>query len=445
MIKNIALRNFRGFQDEVSVRVRPITVLIGRNSAGKSSLIKFLLMLRQTLESQRDDFFVTDGRYVQLGSWRDLRNTRTKGSRDSNFRYSIEVETNDLPDKAIQQLWKQVGQKNVVLDLGEKYRLILDLDKYPVTHESPVGSFDISGRVPYGKRFRQGRHEVTGSIGGERIYRKLSTNLENTGFLRFSRRTDSLSDMIESAASEQFLERLRYEFTSLRHLSPIREESLETIQVGNPPPMDVGDKGEYAIPHLARIFHSGAHNDQLEFIGEFASRVIDVEKITFKSQVANISTQVEARNRQTQAINYLADFGFGVSQCLPIFIQGVMHDPQQLLIVEQPEAQLHPTAQLELGSFFAELWRQREVPTIIETHSANILLRLRRLIKREVLCPRDVTVAFFTIEEVPQRGGRSSPVVVVKNLDIQPDGSLEKGLPMEFFGADVIEAIDMGA
>ena len=34
--------------------------------------------------------------------------------------------------------------------------------------------------------------------------------------------------------------------------------------------------------------------------------------------------------------------------------------------------------------------------------------------------------------------------VVVKNLDINPDGSLEKGLPMEFFGADIQEALDFG-
>lgn len=68
MITNISLTNFRGFEEEVSVRIRPITILIGRNSAGKSTVIKFLQMLRQTLESQRDEFFVTDGKYVQLGS-----------------------------------------------------------------------------------------------------------------------------------------------------------------------------------------------------------------------------------------------------------------------------------------------------------------------------------------------------------------------------------------
>ena len=37
------------------------------------------------------------------------------------------------------------------------------------------------------------------------------------------------------------------------------------------------------------------------------------------------------------------------------------------------------------------------------------------------------------------------PTVAVRNLDIEADGSLEKGLPMQFFGADVLEALDMGA
>jgi predicted ATPase len=95
---------------------------------------------------------------------------------------------------------------------------------------------------------------------------------------------------------------------------------------------------------------------------------------------------------------------------------------------------------LELGGFFASLWAERKVPTLIETHSANVLLRLRRLVKEGQIKPDEITVAYFTVEE-RARGA----VVVVKNLDVQADGSLEKGLPMEFFGADVIEAIEMGA
>ena len=108
------------------------------------------------------------------------------------------------------------------------------------------------------------------------------------------------------------------------------------------------------------------------------------------------------------------------------------------LMVEQPEAQLHPTAQLELGGYFADLWSKRKIGTIIETHSGNILLRLRRLIARGDLSHEDISVAYFTFDET-----NGKPVV--KNLNVNDDGSMQAGLPMEFFGADVFEGLRLGA
>src|SRR5438094_879290 len=123
MITNIALQNFRAFQAEVSVRVRPITVLIGKNSAGKSSLIKFLLMLRQTLESQSDAFFVTDGRHAQLGTWIDSRHSRAKelSYLDNNFRYKIGLQTSDLPTSEMRQLWQAAQSGSLVTSVGQKH------------------------------------------------------------------------------------------------------------------------------------------------------------------------------------------------------------------------------------------------------------------------------------------------------------------------------------
>lgn len=85
------------------------------------------------------------------------------------------------------------------------------------------------------------------------------------------------------------------------------------------------------------------------------------------------------------------------------------------------------------------------MPSLIETHSGNILLRLRNLVSQGLLRSEDISVAYFTVEEVKQKGIPPFKGVVVKNLSINPDGSLEKGLPMEFFGADVVEALRMRA
>ena len=79
MLKNIKIENFRAFSEEINIRIRPITVLIGANSAGKSTLIKFLLMLQQTLETSEDAFLVTEGRHVHMGTFQNLKNSTYNG------------------------------------------------------------------------------------------------------------------------------------------------------------------------------------------------------------------------------------------------------------------------------------------------------------------------------------------------------------------------------
>lgn len=447
MITSIKLQNFRAFQAEVKVRIRPVTVLIGKNSAGKSSVIKFLLMLKQTLESQADTFFVTEGRDVQLGTWRDLRHTRTRDPLflDQYLRYSVEVVTEDLPAAEIREMWKIVSKSRVVSTEGDKVTLHLEFPKQPVRWEELMGRFVISGDALYGRKLKTGKHKVNGFLGKDPLFREYTNNLETSGFLRFAKRTDSINKLVEAVAAEPFLEALRHEFVSLRHLSPVREESQRAVQTGSSPPGYVGHRGEYAMPHLVRILTTPEIRDKAKLILQFAAQVAGVENLKIRSQLARLLTDLRGRNIDTKAICSLADFGFGVSQCLPIFVQGALHHPHQLLMVEQPEAQLHPTAQLELGSYFSELWVKHKVPSLIETHSANVLLRLRRLVKQGILPPDDISVAYFTVEQVKGERRGSFPAVVVKNLDVNPDGSLTAGLPMEFFGADVLEALEMGS
>jgi|SRR5271165_3029 len=446
MITNIKLTNFRAFQDEISVRIRPITVLIGRNSAGKSSLIKFLLMLRQTLESHGDSFFSTDGEHVRLGNWLDLRNTQTRlsGNRDDYCRFNISIGTDDLPAPEIQAMWKAMSRGSVVSTEPDRLRINIEVPRQPIRAKVRRAEFTVGGAVHYGSKFKYGRHLVEGRVDKTLIFKKRADNLARVGFLRFAERSDSLNKVLEGVVAERFLDGLRQEFLTPRHLSPIREESEQAVQTGSPPPRDVGHRGEFAMPHLAKILTDETQQAQAKFIISHAAAVARLDKVTFSRRFSALVTHIKARNMDTQAICSLSDFGFGVSQCLPIFIQGAMHYPGQLLVVEQPEAQLHPTAQLEMGSFFAELWTKRKVPSLIETHSANILLRIRKLISKGDLKAEDVSVAFFTLDRVTGRRKAAHTAVAVQNIDINTDGSLQKGLPMEFFGADIEEALDFG-
>jgi len=180
-----------------------------------------------------------------------------------------------------------------------------------------------------------------------------------------------------------------------------------------------------------------SYSDQYQFILPHIQTIAGIDKIHFNKLAEHIS-ECFAKNKVTSAEVLIGHFGFGVSQCLPIFVQGAMMSPYSALIVEQPEAQLHPTAQLGLGSFFADLWNKCKVGSIIETHSENIILRLRRLIAKGELQSEDVSVAFFDFDDE-----NNQPII--NELNINKDGSMEEGLPIEFFNKNLEEVLGIGA
>lgn len=442
MLKEITLENFRAYNDAVTVRLAPITVLIGRNSAGKSTLLKFLLMLQQTIESSGDRFFVTEGSHVMLGRWRELKNSQTK---KNNFRYSISLQTDELPPSQIQQLWAESHKRGFVQTIGGAQEIRINLPAASTDAKvgvDPLTDFVIKGNVGYGHKRNTGTHTVTGKQGDKVIFELTEDKLVRVKFLDFAQGGSSFESQLRNFTAEQFLEPLRKEILRLRHLSPVREESEHTIQSGSPPPGWVGHRGEFAIPHMVELLDRSKDKARRDFLAKHIEAVTDIDKLIFKRSGRKMLTEVLATNKHTKSRSYLSDFGFGVSQALPILVQGTLMKAGETLMVEQPEAQIHPTAQLALGSYFADLWTERGIPSIVETHSSNILLRLRRLISQGKLKAEDVSVAFFTTE---QPEGAAGAKVVVRNLSINANGALDKGLPLEFFGAEVLEALEFGS
>ena len=110
----------------------------------------------------------------------------------------------------------------------------------------------------------------------------------------------------------------------------------------------------------------------------------------------------------------LADVGFGVSQVLPVLVQGLLMRPGGVYLVQQPEIHLHPDAQAGLADFFIYL-ASYGIITIVETHSEYLLLRIRRRLAEgappismglpterpqiQTLRPNDVSVLFTGFED----------------------------------------------
>ena len=414
MLTELKLSNFRLFDDEVTVRFRPITIFIGENNAGKSSIIKFLMLLKQSIGVLGGGFFTMDGESIELGEFSYLKNKNTT-KRDLTF--SLGVNDNVSP---ADQFFDFVGRKKI--DYKE-------------------GSYVTQATVNYtGKSRFLGKNQQIIYMAGNQKWVESSLISPNSVFLDFQtgmKNSNSMPDVVRHAC----VERLHYDIQGLRHLSAIREELKGEIATSSKSLGYVGKKGEQTI---SAMLHSGILEDKerKDFLLGYTRRVLDVDNIHFTRLRRLVAC--DAKNVRTEATTSIAEFGFGVSQCLPVFTQGLLMPQYTQLIVEQPEAQVHPTAQIEMGSFFADLWGKYQVGSIIETHSSNILLGIQRRIEEErrkkkkserKVSMDNISIAFFTDE---------NGVVVVKNLDMDEGGNIS-GLPMEFWGGDLIELLKIGA
>lgn len=120
--------------------------------------------------------------------------------------------------------------------------------------------------------------------------------------------------------------------------------------------------------------------------------------------------------------------GFGLSYVLPILVAVLSSEPGSLLLLENPEAHLHPRGQAQIGRFLA-VAAANGIQVIVESHSDHILNGIRVAVKDGALAPEDAKLLFFNgdvIEgkfthfiETPQiaRNGK---------LDYRPEGFFDE-------------------
>ena len=73
MLRSLSLKNFKGFETLEELEFKPITILCGVNSSGKSSILKSILLIKQTMESQQlDTKLLFNGKMVKLGAFENI-------------------------------------------------------------------------------------------------------------------------------------------------------------------------------------------------------------------------------------------------------------------------------------------------------------------------------------------------------------------------------------
>src|SRR5665213_1590356 len=104
MITNIALDGFKAFRT-ADLRIKPITVLCGTNSSGKSSILQSILLMKQSLENdRRDQTLLLNGKYALLGRFEDIRFRR---ARDKAISFRIEFDLTAAVQAEVPELYPE--------------------------------------------------------------------------------------------------------------------------------------------------------------------------------------------------------------------------------------------------------------------------------------------------------------------------------------------------
>ncbi len=342
MLKSLRLRNFKGFQSQ-ELDFKPVTLLAGLNSSGKSSVIQALLLLRQIESDSHNPEHIRlnlQGPYTRLGTGRD-----------------------------------------VLCESADEDELEID-----VTFEDGVTT---------GVRFS---YDAT----ADRLHAPMPRRLGNSPLVRLS--------SMHYLCAERWGPRVTY---------PLSKSEAE---------IGVGTTGELTYHYLllhrdekladSSMSHPNAKtlgllSEAQAWLGAISPGVrIDIREVP-EADLAIPKFGFERTNDVASSFYRPTNVGFGLSYSLPIITVLLSAKAGSIILLENPEAHLHPKGQSELARLIALASRRLQI--VVETHSDHLMNGLRVAVKEGELLPGNVQFLYLSRAE-----GHS----IVESPTLDADGRL---------------------
>ncbi|MBF0438256.1 MAG: DUF3696 domain-containing protein [Magnetococcales bacterium] len=364
MLTHIHLTAFKCFE-ALSLPLAPLTLLTGFNAGGKSTALQGVLLPTQGMRSSnRTASLSLNGPLVQLGTPEDVLRA---GHRDMGL--SVE-------DEACRIRWtcKSGSRQNS----SSMQITLVTIHEKGVMHEYNKPDF-LDFLLP----------ESVAKI------HPSAWNLVNT-----------LKETV-------FIGAIR---SGIKDVFPFPDET-EVIHA------DVGVEGQFAAwwferfsddlvdegrlhpkeraPTLRRQFNAWAS----ELFSNAQANVVPVSGVAL--------TQLQMRISENGVWRRPANIGYGLTYAFPIIVAGLLAKPGQILVIDSPEAHLHPLGQSRMGNFLATL-AASGVQVLVETHSDHILNGVCIAVKNGQVRPDDVALHFF---QQSQNSDSSIPPVISPMVD----------------------------
>jgi len=397
-IKKITFANYKAFEKEQSFELKPMTILIGKNSSGKSSLLRLPLLLANAFSNSNKDELIS----LQLA--------------DLDLGYEFKDLLYNKYETRILKLGLEFENE------GTDAKWSVGIQNFPELDKQLIAEFE----------FTSDEFQVS-----------LSLDLDTPKLNHYFGMVNNVEVENSIVRFNQLLP-FKYEGNDKKSVQNIGYLSLKHIQKFN----SLINKLKYLRPFRAfpkRFYSNKKTNASLhDFNGETIPTQLFDDEILLKKvanwyrenlDVANIRLNnidrrgdyFEVNIYQKQAENVpvnLVDVGQGISQSLPVVAQALMDRRDRIDIVEQPELHLHPAAHGSMASLMVDsALNNKNSKYIIETHSENFILRIRRLVA-EGKIPKEMINIYWINYDTEQNAAFLEQIKLDDNgeVDFWPEG-----------------------
>lgn len=437
VLTTLHLENFKSWRT-VDIEFGSITALFGANSSGKSSLIQFLLLLKQTKDSPDRslalDFGGTESP-VDLGSFHD---TVYFHDDDVSIGWNLgwiagdEIRIADPSGKRSEAIFKgsdltvssSVRLRNKIA-VADSLTYNFSDHRFTLLRAAGRAGFQLQVRPEEDFRFTRTLGRAWDLPGPTKSYAfpdQARTYFQNSQFL----------SEFETAYVRQM--------DQILHLGPLREYPKRQYVWAGSSPVDVGRSGERTVDAiLAATARVELRNVRwkarlrpfqemiawwLREMGLIAS--FRVDQVAEGSGLYRAFLRRDSRSPDT----LITDVGFGISQILPVIVLLYYAPEGSTVILEQPEIHLHPAVQSALADLIITVVKSRKLQVVVESHSEHLLQRILRRVSEgsdspyPSITPDDIRLYFCQTISGESR---------IEKLRLNLFGGIEN-YPSDFFG-----------
>jgi len=382
----LCVEGFKSLRDKMEIDVLPLTLLCGANSAGKSSCLQPLLLLKQTLEVPYDPGpLFLDGPNVRCTSLDQLL-WRGKLVRDRAEEFRVGIRT---ADETV-ALHFQPGDRAVALarmswsEASGAYE-VKEGQEFPLTHPT-LNSEVFAGLTSVLRSMTSIAGHVMVTVQRRRCW------------LEFAVRFGGVSAVLSPLGSSP-QQRLGFAslVPSIIHLPGLRGNPERAYRVSQVSGLFPGVFQDYVASVIASW--KDTSDGRLSELGESLAHLgltwkVDPKRLDETRVQLRVGRLPSAQPGGASDLVDIADVGFGVGQVLPVAVALLVASPGQIVYLEQPEIHLHPRAQVGLADLLLRAAR-RGVFVIAETHSSLLLRAIQRRVAESIALHEKVNLHWF--------------------------------------------------